>query len=305
MLYDDVVASAFEPSPPGVVPGPTENASPARRLRDAIEPIAMHSVWSRATNEALAAEGLDFMQSYVWGRASLLGEPETGLVVSAFAVFSPGLLGPVYESARATADRATVDRTTLIRTREAATISSLTDALGDAAVAPVAAALRSALDAADATARPLFAGLSSHPWPTDPVGQLWRACELLREHRGDSHNLVNVMHGLDPTAANIVTECWLGMPLGSYSATRGWTAEELAHTADRLRADGWLAGDDLSERGRERRSAIENSTDDLQQPIVDALGDQIDDLIALLEEWSQRCVDAHAFPPNAFKRAAG
>ncbi len=300
MLYDDVVARAFEPSPPGVVPGPTENASPARRLRDAIEPIAMHSVWSRTTNEALASEGLDFMQSYVWGRASLLGEPETGLVVSAFAVFSPALLGPVYESARATLDRAT-----LIRTREAATIASLSDALGDAAVAPVAAALRSALGAADAIARPLFAGLSSHPWPTDPVGQLWRACELLREHRGDSHNLVNVIHDLDPIAVNIVTECWLGMPLGSYSATRGWTADELARTAERLRAEGWLAGDELSDRGIERRATIESSTDGLQQPIIDALGDQIDHLVATLEEWSQRCIDAHAFPPNAFKRAAG
>ncbi len=260
----------------------------------------MHSVWSRSTNEALAAHGLDFLQSYVCSRASLLGEPEPGLVVSSFAVFSPDLLVPVYQ-----AGRAAIDRTTLLRTREASTIASLSAALGDAEVGPVADTLRSALDHADAIARPLFAGLTSHPWPEDPVGRLWRACELLREHRGDSHNMVCVMRNLDPIAMNIVTECWLGMPLGSYSASRGWTPEQLEATAERLRVEGWLDGDQLSEWGVDGRNTIEELTDGLQRSIIEAIGDDIDDIVEQLDDWSQRCIDAAAFPPNAFKRAAG
>ncbi len=300
MLYDDVIAGAFQPSPDGVEPGPTKHASPARRLRDAIEPIAMHSVWSRTTNEALAALGLDFFSSYVWSRAALMGEPEPGVVVSSFAVFSPDLLVPVYE-----AGRAAIDRSTLLTTRDAATIESLTAALGDVDVAPVAKALRSALVHADATARPLFAGIVSQPWPEHPVGQLWRACESLREHRGDSHNLASIASGLDPISMNIVTECWLGMPFGSYSATRGWTPEQLDAAADRLRDQGWLDGDEIGASGQERRNQIEDLTDRLQDPIIAALGDALDPMVEQLADWSQRCIDAAAFPPNVFKRAAG
>lgn len=300
MLYDDVIADAFQPTPDGSVAAPTQDASPARRLRDAVEPLAMHSVWSRHVNEATAALGLDFMTNYVWGRASLLGVPEPGLVVSSFAVFSPDLLVPVYE-----AGRAAVDRDTIVATRTQATIESLAGVLGDADVAPVADALRTALGAADSIARPLFAGLSSLPWPDEPLGQLWRACELFREHRGDSHNVVLVMRNLDPIQANIVTELWLGMPLFSYSATRGWTPEQLETTAATLRAQGWIDGESLSDWGREARDMIEEITDGLQHAIIDALGTDLDAIVDQLSVWSTACIDAAAFPPNIFKRAAG
>ncbi len=300
MRYDEVIAGAFQPSPPGISPAPTVGASPARRFRDAIEPIAMHSVWSRTTNEALAELGLDFMTSYVWGRASALGEPDTGVVVSAFAVFAPELIGAIYEQGRAACDR---DRLMAVRTE--ATIASLTQALGDADVGSVAEALYSAVSTADATARPLFAGFQTQPWPTDPVGRLWHGCELAREHRGDSHNAVCIVEGLGPIEMNVLTELWLGMPLGTYSATRGWTTDQIAASADRLRAGGWLDRDQLSDEGRARRDAIEARTDAMEQGIVDALGGDLDSIVTQLDDWSQRCIDAAAFPPNAFKRAAG
>ena len=47
--------------------------------------------------------------------------------------------------------------------------------------------LRRGIDAADPAGRPLFAGLAGREWPSDEYGQLWRACDILREHRGDSH----------------------------------------------------------------------------------------------------------------------
>ena len=97
MEYDAVVAAFFEPSLAGVVPGPVVRGSGPRRLRDAIEPIAMHSVWSRATNERLAGLGLDFLSGYVWGRAAALGEPDPGVVVAAFAVFEPSMIVATYE----------------------------------------------------------------------------------------------------------------------------------------------------------------------------------------------------------------
>ena len=43
------------------------------------------------------------------------------------------------------------------------------------------------VDAADTTGRPMHAGLTALAWPDDPLGQLWHACTVLREHRGDGH----------------------------------------------------------------------------------------------------------------------
>jgi hypothetical protein len=104
---------------------------------------------------------------------------------------------------------------------------------------------------------------------------------------------------------NILTELWVGMPFDTYSATRGWSAEQLGAAADRLRADGLLDGDALSARGREWRDGLEATTDAIEAPIVDAIGPGLDDVVAQLDEWSAQCIAAASFPPDAFKRAAG
>lgn len=300
MQYDDVIAAFFQPSPAGAEAGPTLDSSPARRFRDAIEPIAMHSVWSRTTNEAQAALGLDFMTGYVMGRASLMGQPEPGVVAAAFAVFEPAMVQGAYEAARGLCDR-----DELWATRTKATTASLTEVLDGADVTAVADALQAAVSSASLVGRPLFAGLVGQEWPSDPVGRLWRACELAREHRGDSHVAVCVANGLDPIEMNILTEIWVGMPIGSYTATRGWSPEDIAATVERMREKDWLEGDGLSQEGAAFRGAIEEDTDMLTQSIIDSLGDSFDDVVGSLEAWSQLCINAKAFPPDVFKRAAG
>jgi hypothetical protein len=298
--YDEVVAGFFRPSPPGVVPTPVVDPSPARRLRDAIEPIAMHSVWSRTTNKRLAGFGLDFLGAYVWGRAAALGEPDAGVVVSSFAVFEPGMLTATYEQARATCPR-----DTMLAARAEATIESLGAVLAGVDVAPVADRLAAAVAAADPTGRPLFAGLVRQAWPDDPIGRLWRACELAREHRGDSHVAACITGRLDPVAMNVLTELWVGMPLGSYTASRGWAPEVIEATAAALRAQDLLDGDALSDAGRAHRDELEAATDAMEEGIVAALGADLEATAAQLDDWSARCIDAGAFPPDVYKRAAG
>jgi Helix-turn-helix family len=301
MDYDAALEVFFQPSPPGApVPEPVVNGRPARRLRDAYEPIGMHAVWSRRTNEELASLGLNFLSGYVWGRASGMGEPAAAVVVSAFAVFEPGLITSTYEDGRAK-----VGRADLVAARNRATTESLAAVLGDADVSPVVSNLRRGIDAADPTGRPLFAGLASQPWPSQPVGQLWRACDLLREHRGDTHVAACVSAGLGPVAMNILTELYVGMPLFSYSATRAWPQEVLEATADQLRTDGLLDGDTLSADGHRLRDEIEQRTDRGQQPILDAIGDDLEAVVDELNRWSAACIDAKAFPPDIGKRAAG
>ncbi len=301
MDYDDVFAAfSTPPSVSDAALARLASAAPARRLRDAIEPLAMHPVWSRRTNEALDAEGLDFLGRYVGGRAAALGDPSPGVVAAAFAVFEPGLVRTTYEAARTSC---ALDR--LVEIREAATTESLHRVLGTASVSDVVDALRTAVDAAPSVGRPLFAGLSDRPWPADPMGALWRACESLREHRGDTHVAVCVAEGLDAVEMNVLTELWLGMELGSYSVTRGWAAERISAAAAGLQTRGLLSDGGLTPEGAAFRQRIEDRTDAGQQRVVDALREHLPAVVDQLAAWSAECVGAGAFPPDPFKRAAG
>lgn len=301
MTYDDVVAAFFTAPPdPALVPEPVRSGSAARRLRDAIEPLAMHSVWSRGTNEALAACGLDFLSGYVAGRAAALGRPSPAVVSAAFAVFEPSLIASTYTAALRICER---DR--LLAERERATAASLHEVLGPVEAGPLVTTLRRAIDVASPLGRPLFAGLASEPWPDDELGQLWRCCELLREHRGDGHVGVLVSEGLDAVEANIVTELWLGMPLGSYTATRGWSDEQLDSAVGKLRDRGVVGDGGLTLEGQDLRFRIEQATDRAERAVVEAIGDDLEATIEQLSAWSARCVAAGAFPPDPYKRAAG
>jgi hypothetical protein len=301
MDYDTAVSVMFrvmpEDAPP---PPPTVAARPARRLRDAIEPVATHAAWARGPNEALAKLGLNFLTGYVWGRAAVLGEPPPAVVVAAFGVFEPNLVGALYEMGRAACVRAEV-----LAARAEATISSLEGILEGADVAAAATALRGAVEAADGTGRVLFVGLRSLEWPEEPVGQLWRACEALREHRGESHLAASLAAGLDPVEMNVLSELWLGMPIGSHATTFGWPADAVEAAAGRLQDRGLVDGRQLTAAGRLFRDEIEASTDAQQQATIDALGDDFEATVAAVDAWSAACVAAGAYPPDPYKRAGG
>ena len=164
-------------------PGTSGWQSPTRRLRDAIEPIATICYWSEPAYDAYAALGLDFLQGYVWSRGCVLGEPDGSVVAAAFGVFEPGLIGQLYDAARAAAGLADIRAA-----RETGAVTALRTVLGaPEQVAEVTGALRRAAEAMDTAGRPLFAGLAGMPWPADELGRLWHACAMLRELRGDSH----------------------------------------------------------------------------------------------------------------------
>jgi len=300
MQYDEVIAAMFVPSPPGAESPATVEASPARRVRDAIEPIAMHSVWSRGTNERLAKLGHDFMTGYVCSRAGLLGDPTPGAVVAAFAVFEPNMLTGAYE-----AGRNLCDRDTLLAARDESTIESLSTVLDGIDVEPVAQQLRAAVEAGSGIGRPLFSGLRDLEWPESQVGQLWRASELFREHRGDSHVAACVAAGLDPVEMNILTELYVGMAITTYSASRAWPEKALAAGVERLSDRGFVSDGGLTEAGQAFRDDLESATDQMQQPILDALGPNVESVVEATTKWSQMCIDAKAFPPDVGKRAAG
>src|ERR1700760_255183 len=246
MDYADAVATFWAPRPEGTpLPEVVRTGGLARRLRDASEPLAMHAVWNRHTNERLAALGLDFRTAYVGGRAASLGEPSPPVVAAAFAWFEPNLLAGWYEAARSA-----VPRNQLMAARDRATAASLAEILAGDDPAGTADLLADAAEGADGTGRPLFSGLRGRGRPGDPYQRLWWACDLVREHRGDSHVAVATAAGLGPVEMNVLTECWLGMPLLSYTATRGWPQAAMRTAVDGLQARGWVRGGALDRAGR-------------------------------------------------------
>lgn len=280
--------------------------TPALRLRHVLEPLAMASVWSAPAHEHLAAAGLDFLSGYVGGRACVLGDPSPGVVAAAFAVFEPGLVGELWRQARAAAE---VED--LRRSRELAGGEGLRAALEGVDVAEigrVTRALREALDEAgpgDLAGRPLYAGLRDLPWPTDAHAALWHVATLHREHRGDGHLGACTAAGVDGLEANVLTELRIGFDLYEYTGTRGWSAEAMDAAVARLAARGWVADGALTPAGRAAREAIEVATDLAQQRVIDALGDDLDELLVPLGRWADRVVAAGWFPPDPYKRAAG
>jgi hypothetical protein len=275
--------------------------TPARRLRDAIEPIATICFWSEPAYEAYAALGLDFLQGYVYGRGCVLGDAEPAVVAAAFGVFEPGLVGDLFRSGRAACSVGEVRAA-----KEQGAVSALKECLGEPEeLAEVVAALRRAVDAADPTGRALHAGWSSLTWPEDLAGQLWHACSVLREHRGDGHLAALVAAGIDGVQANELTELWVGWDPMTYTGSRAWTPEAMSAGTGTLEERGWVADGRLTPAGVQAREALEEATDRSVRPAVDALGDDLDRVVERLDAWAQQVVDRGWFPPDPYKRAAG
>ena len=144
--------------------------------------------------------------------------------------------------------------------------------------------------------RPLYAGVRSQGAPGSPMGDLWWTGDLLREFRGDSHTVAWVGAGLDAVEMGLLTELWLGLPMGTYIRTRAWSAEQIAAGQDRLRSRGLIEGAEFTAAGRAERAAIEEATDRQLGEVVAVLGDEADELIDQLAGWSRSVIDAGGYP---------
>jgi hypothetical protein len=304
MEYDDL-ADYFLTPQATPVRAPAVPATAARQLRDALEPVATIGWWSRQASDSARGLGLDFFSAYVWGRAAALGsDVAPAVVVSTFGVFEPGMIEGVLTAARATASHHAI-----LEARQAGGAGGLAAATGAIDVSTVeilGRRLLAALAGLDGAARPLFSGLRALPVPSDPHGRLWRAAELVREHRGDGHLAACLGAGLDAAEMNVLTELWLDYPLGEYSATRGFPTERLTEATRALQRRGWLdAEHSLTTAGRASRESIEETTDASQAGLIAALDDDLDAVISSATTVGAAVLEAHAAPADARKRAAG
>lgn len=284
----------------------TQPPHPARRLAGALEPFAAQVYFAPECHEAY--QGLGFGPSpkttragvalpdgaaYFTSRAASMGWVDGKVAASAFGVFDPVAVELSIAMGWSLTDPATISAA-----RTAGAVAQLARILGPApeGIERAVELLTRAGEGLDVAGRPLFAGMASVGLPDDPLGAAWVLADRLREYRGDCHTAAWTSAGYSPAEISVVTELWVGQPIKTYSRTRGWSEEALDVAIDALRSAGDLHGDELSPDGRARRDAVEAATDRPCRRIVENLGDDLDELLALVGTWSRAVQAAAGYP---------
>lgn len=277
----------------------------ARRVRDLIEPLAASVYFApevHAEYEKLGfgggirtKRGLHYpdLPAYFTSRAACMGRVPGEVVAAAFGVFPPYVVLPSV----ATGWQTTTPEA-ILAARLRGQIAGLRSVLGDSpeGAAQATTLLRTMADQGFSAGHHLFAGLSSLEWPDDPIGELFRAADLVREHRGDSHITAWTAAGLDPVEICLLSDVWMDQPPKTVSATRGWSQEDMDAGIERLRSRGLVDGDAASPAGRDLREQIEWMTDLQERRLCEAIGDGMHELFTLLGPWAQTIVERQYYP---------
>ena len=282
--------------------------SSTRKLATALEPVAGQVYFSPECHAAYAALGfspspgtlaggveLPDGPAYFTSRGSVMGQVPGEVVAAAFAVFNPEAVVPSVQFGWSKVDAATI-----CAARTEGAVTQLVRVLG-----PSPEGLEEATDLlAQAAAplrpegKPLFAGLLSLGLPGDPMGNMWRLADLLREYRGDAHTAAWTSLGLNAAEVGLLTELYWGLPLRSYIRTRAWSDAQLTAAEERLVERGLLVDGAFTSEGRSLRESVEVATDAQCTVMLDALGDGFDKLVGLLAPWGQAIRDAGGYPPQ-------
>jgi hypothetical protein len=289
----------------------TDYRERARRLRNAVEPVAAGVYFAPEAHAAYAALGFagspaaadgvarPELKSYFTSRGACLGQVSGEVVAAAFGCFNPKVVVPAVAAGWQIAGREAI-----LGARERGATAMLQRVLGDRpdGLARATDLLRRAAAAAPWAARTMYGGLRSLGSPDDPMSALWRAADLVREHRGDGHVIAWAVGGVDAVEVLLLTEQWWGLPARAYAPSRGWSAEDMDAGFERLSRRGLMTGhEQLTDAGRAFREEIEVRTDELERPVIDALGDDLDELVGYLDAWSDAIIAAGSYP----KRIAG
>ena len=276
----------------------------SRTLRDRIEPLIGQVYFSPECHAAYVELGfapspatsngvaLPEGTAYFTSRGSLMGQVPGEVVAAGFGVFNPAAIVPAV-----TFGWTLTDAVTICAARHHGAVAQLERILGDrpTGIDRAVELMRRACAPLEPNGKPLFAGAQSQPWPDDPLGQFFVAGDQLREFRGDAHTAAWTAAGLNGPEIGIVSERYSGIAPRTYVRTRAWGTKRLDAAERRLGELGWLDGDGLTATGRAEREAIEVATDRQMAPALDALGNDIDELLEIITPWGRSVVDAHGY----------
>ena len=280
---------------------------PARSLAAALEPFSAQVYFAPECHAAYEALGfgpspaklrdvhLPDSPAYFCSRGSLLGQVPGEVIAAAFGVFNPEVVVPAVRHGWSLTDASTIEAA-----RTEGALAQLRRILSDepAGLTRAVELLQRANDGLRPEGRPLYAGLLARGVPDDRLGTAWRLADRLREYRGDSHIAAWTSAGFDATEIGLLTEAYWGLPLRTYVRTRAWTDEQLDAAEQRLASRGLVKDAEMTAEGRSQREAVEEATDRACRPVVDNLGDDLDELVSILGAWSKAIQAAGGYPAS-------
>lgn len=284
-----------------------ELSTKARALGGALEPFIGQVYFSRECHERYVALGfaaspgemngvaMPEMVSYFTSRGSLMGQVPGELVAAAFAVFNPAVVVPAV-----TAGWAITDAKTVCAARREGAVAQLQRIIGahPAGIDEARSILARAVSVLRPEGRPLYAGTLSQTVPEDSLAACWHFGDMLREYRGDAHTAAWISAGFDATEIGLMTELFWGLPLKSYSRTRGWSDDDFRAAIDRLTSRGLIVDGAFTPAGRAAREQVEHATDVQMTGALQAMGDDLDRLLGLLTAWSQSVQTHKGYPAS-------
>ena len=231
----------------------------ARSMWTLFEPVHAVTYFAPEARSAFEDAGLrGFWRGYFAGRAAPLGPVDAVVAGASFFNFSPAMVAraiPAVWELIAPAEA--------LRARQAGAVSALRGLLGglDSEVTAAADLLARAVSELNCAGRVLAAANAALSLPEDPVGRLWQAATVLREHRGDGHFAAMATADIDGCEV-LVLRCGLDMRREDLQPIRGWTDVQWDAAAARLAARGWIGPDAaLTPAGRDVHATLEIATD--------------------------------------------
>ena len=276
----------------------TRDASVARALWRRLEPIHAVTYFSPEPVSALAAAGYrGYWMGYFAQRAAPLGAVGPELVAAIFYNFSPWRVAKAVPDAWGFAPPDVA-----LEARAAGSTAALRRAFDGADVdAEVATAVELAGRAARSApldGRPLFAANAALPWPEDPVGALWHAATLLREHRGDGHVAALIAAGVAGREAHLLQVTSGATTREVMTVARDYDDVEWQQVITGLAERGLLTADgELTAAGRALKDDVEERTDRIALAAYATLSDdELQQLLAALTPLARAVVAAGDLP---------
>jgi hypothetical protein len=291
--------STGEPSAGGADAEP--GSGMARRMWQALETLHMTVYFSPEPRDAYRRAGLrGGWMGYFASRSAAMGPVPAEVVMATFYNFHPRMVRRAIPDAWgfASPDKVLAARFEGI---DAALRRLLGRWVEGPEVAEAAELGRRAMAGLDPSGRPLYAAHAALPWPEAPQLGLWHAATLYREFRGDGHVACLLTDDIPGCQAHVLAAGAGQLPGSILREYRGWSEEEWAAAAERLRERGWVEQDgSLTDAGRVARDARERRTDDLAMAPWRQLGTEgCTRLLRLLGRPVQLVVEGGGVPfPN-------
>lgn len=187
--------------------------------------------------------GLDGFRFYVLGRGGVMGDVDAALVHAGFGYFDPALIEKMWNTAKERVEPRTAAKAYL----DAAYALARVNFEDSPTLAAFTEAAKKVIDSVDRSALPLFAAHAAMPVPEDTAAAAYHYAIVLRELRGSVHLAAVAAAGLHSRVAHQMRR------------------------PDMVETFGWKEELDVVGEHHDRRSRVDEMTDDAMTQIYSVL----------------------------------